>query len=110
MPMMLALLQAHNEEQSQLSAKVEQREQEADKRHRQADERHTKAMKAAKQREDELCRQIATMKATAEKLGGTAIETIIVQALWGQPFSKEIDETPIPANFREVVIEPFDRT
>ncbi|RDX91693.1 hypothetical protein CR513_26283, partial [Mucuna pruriens] len=28
----------------------------------------------------------------------------------GQPFCKEIDETPIPLNFREVVVEPFDRT
>ncbi|RDX78624.1 hypothetical protein CR513_41076, partial [Mucuna pruriens] len=31
-----------------------------------------------------------------------------LQPFWGQPFSEEIDETPIPPNFREVVVEPFD--
>ncbi|RDX68885.1 hypothetical protein CR513_52080, partial [Mucuna pruriens] len=67
-------------------------------------------MKATKQREDELRQQIAMMKVVAKKPGGTMREAINVQAFWGQPFSKEIDETPIPPNFREVVVEPFDGT
>ncbi|RDX71894.1 hypothetical protein CR513_48693, partial [Mucuna pruriens] len=60
-------------------------------------------MKAFEQREDELYRQIATMKAATEKLGGATMETVIVQAFRGQQFSEEIDETPILANFREVL-------
>ncbi|RDX58530.1 hypothetical protein CR513_62147, partial [Mucuna pruriens] len=30
--------------------------------------------------------------------------------LWRQPFSTEIDETPIPPNFREIVIESYNGT
>ncbi|RDX72511.1 hypothetical protein CR513_48009, partial [Mucuna pruriens] len=40
------------------------------------------------------------MKTTAKKQGGTIKE--------GQPFSEAIDGMPIPPNFREVVVEPFD--
>ncbi|RDY06590.1 hypothetical protein CR513_09399, partial [Mucuna pruriens] len=32
------------------------------------------------------------------------------QIFWGQPFSEEIDETQVPPNFREVVVEPVDGT
>ncbi|RDX96452.1 hypothetical protein CR513_20888, partial [Mucuna pruriens] len=32
------------------------------------------------------------------------------QIFWEQPFSQEIDETQVPPNFREVVVEPFDGT
>ncbi|RDX65343.1 hypothetical protein CR513_56011, partial [Mucuna pruriens] len=31
-------------------------------------------------------------------------------AFWAQPFNKEIDGTPIPPNFHEVVVEPLDGT
>ncbi|RDX61936.1 hypothetical protein CR513_59789, partial [Mucuna pruriens] len=27
---------------------------------------------------------------------------------WGQPFSEQIDRTPIPPQFRELVVDPFD--
>ncbi|RDX80873.1 hypothetical protein CR513_38519, partial [Mucuna pruriens] len=67
-------------------------------------------LRAVGQREEELRRQIAMMKATVEKLGGAVMLTARTQAFWGQPFSEEIDETPIPLNFREVVVEPFDGT
>ncbi|RDX99702.1 hypothetical protein CR513_17219, partial [Mucuna pruriens] len=30
------------------------------------------------------------------------------QSFWGQPFSQEIDETRVPPNFREIMVEPFD--
>ncbi|RDX76999.1 hypothetical protein CR513_42940, partial [Mucuna pruriens] len=42
------------------------------------------------------------IKATTEKPRGTTRE--------GQPFSEEIDETPIPSNFLKVVVESFDGT
>ncbi|RDY01129.1 hypothetical protein CR513_15606, partial [Mucuna pruriens] len=58
-------------------------------------------MKAVEQREDELHRQIEMMKAIAERPGGAAREA-------GQPFSEEIDGTPIPPNFKEVVVKPLD--
>ncbi|RDY02137.1 hypothetical protein CR513_14437, partial [Mucuna pruriens] len=47
----------------------------------------------AEQREEELVR-----------------EAVDIQAFWGQPFSEEIDRTPILANFRELVVDPFDST
>ncbi|RDX72888.1 hypothetical protein CR513_47569, partial [Mucuna pruriens] len=34
----------------------------------------------------------------------------LVQPFWGQPFSKEINETLVPPSFKEVVVEPFDGT
>ncbi|RDY05051.1 hypothetical protein CR513_11150, partial [Mucuna pruriens] len=37
----------------------------------------------------------------------TEYEEDLAQPFWGQPFCREIDETPIPLNFREVVVEPF---
>ncbi|RDX67651.1 hypothetical protein CR513_53441, partial [Mucuna pruriens] len=50
------------------------------------------------------------MKTTIEKPGGTTREAVNVQAFWGQSFSEAINGTPIPLNFREVVVEPFDGT
>ncbi|RDY08808.1 hypothetical protein CR513_06921, partial [Mucuna pruriens] len=67
-------------------------------------------MKAPEQREEELRHQIATMKAVTEKLRGGAVLTTCAQAFCGQPFSEEIDDTPILVNFRKVVVEPFDGT
>ncbi|RDX92796.1 hypothetical protein CR513_25026, partial [Mucuna pruriens] len=65
---------------------------EAEKRHRKAEARYMDDLKAAGKKEDELCRQLIAVKVIVEKLGGT------------------IDETAIPLNFREVVIESFDGT
>ncbi|RDX95225.1 hypothetical protein CR513_22292, partial [Mucuna pruriens] len=48
----------------------------------------------AEQREEELCQQIAMMKAKGK---------------W-EAVAIEIDETPIPPNFREIVVEPYDET
>ncbi|RDX93540.1 hypothetical protein CR513_24188, partial [Mucuna pruriens] len=67
-------------------------------------------MRVAEQREDELCQQITAIKTIAERTKRPAQETMIIQAFWGQPFSEEIDRTPISANFRELVVEPFEGT
>ncbi|RDY09853.1 hypothetical protein CR513_05713, partial [Mucuna pruriens] len=56
------------------------------------------AMKAVEQREKELHCQIVTMKATMEKPRGVAMPTT------------EINKIPMPTNFHEVVVEPFDGT
>ncbi|RDX65185.1 hypothetical protein CR513_56179, partial [Mucuna pruriens] len=42
--------------------------------------------------------------------GVAPLPTPSTQAFWIQPFSKEIDETTIPPNFHEVVIESFNGT
>ncbi|RDY08102.1 hypothetical protein CR513_07701, partial [Mucuna pruriens] len=46
-----------------------------------------------------------------EKPGGGATPPIeSIQVFWAQLFSEEIDGTPIPPNFREPTIKPFDGT
>ncbi|RDX69226.1 hypothetical protein CR513_51688, partial [Mucuna pruriens] len=87
------------DKQSRLSVEAEQRQVEVEERYRQAEEHHLEAMKVVEQREDELHLQIAMMKAASERLKGTTREAV-----------NEIDGTPIPPNFREVVVEPFDET
>ncbi|RDY01551.1 hypothetical protein CR513_15107, partial [Mucuna pruriens] len=64
-------------------------------------------MKIAEKREEELRQQIAALKAASER-DKTTHEEISTQPFWGQPFCKEIDETDIPPNFREVIVESFD--
>ncbi|RDX93762.1 hypothetical protein CR513_23932, partial [Mucuna pruriens] len=64
-------------------------------------------MKVAEQREEELRQQIAALRVASER-DQTTHEEIPTQPFWGQPFCREIDETPIPPNFREVIVEPFD--
>ncbi|RDX90074.1 hypothetical protein CR513_28101, partial [Mucuna pruriens] len=95
------------DEQSRLSAEAEQRHAEAKGRHRQAEERHLDAMRAVERREEEFRQQIAALRAAKER-DQEECEEDAAQPFWGQPFCKEIDETPIPPNFREVVVEPFD--
>ncbi|RDX91034.1 hypothetical protein CR513_27050, partial [Mucuna pruriens] len=95
---------ARNDEQSQLNA-------EAKERHRQAKECHLETMRMVEQRKEELRQQIAMMKAAeVERQGAAVREVAPIQPFWGQPFSKEIDRTIIPPNFREIVVEPFDGT
>ncbi|RDY06098.1 hypothetical protein CR513_09969, partial [Mucuna pruriens] len=89
----VASLQARSDEQSRLSVKVEQRHAKAKERCRRVEERHLDAMRAAKRREEELRQQIAAIRAEKER-----------------DQEEEIDETPIPPNFREVVVEPFDES
>ncbi|RDX60534.1 hypothetical protein CR513_61314, partial [Mucuna pruriens] len=48
------------------------------------------------------------MKAVVEKLGGAMMPTESTKSFRDQPFSEEIDRTPIPPNFHEVVVKPFD--
>ncbi|RDX76124.1 hypothetical protein CR513_43918, partial [Mucuna pruriens] len=79
-----------------LQAQAEQRQAEAEEPHRQAEERHLEAMRMAKQREEELRQQIVVMKATTAEKRGVVPE--------------EIDGTPTPPNFREIVVEPFGGT
>ncbi|RDX82671.1 hypothetical protein CR513_36511, partial [Mucuna pruriens] len=103
----VASLQACSDEQSRLSAEAEQRQAEAEERHRQAEERHLEAMRMVESREEELRQQIAAFKAASRQEPMTQ-DASSGQPFWGQPFSEEIDETPVPTNFREIVIEPFD--
>ncbi|RDX75844.1 hypothetical protein CR513_44234, partial [Mucuna pruriens] len=64
-------------------------------------------MRAAEKREEELRQQIAALK-TVEEQNQEECGEEVTPPFWGQPFCKEIDETIIPPNFREVVVEPFD--
>ncbi|RDX87360.1 hypothetical protein CR513_31174, partial [Mucuna pruriens] len=105
----VASLQERSDEQSWLSAEAVRRQMEAEERHCQAEEWHLKAMKMAKQREEELRQQITIMKAATEKVRGL-VQEVDIHALWRQPFSEEINRTPIPTNFRELVVDPFDGT
>ncbi|RDX84750.1 hypothetical protein CR513_34150, partial [Mucuna pruriens] len=80
---------------------------EAEERHRLAEERHMEALRAAKEHEEELRQQLATMKTTIEKLGGVVAPPVEGnQVFWAQLFDEGIDGTPIPSNFREPAIEP----
>ncbi|RDX65360.1 hypothetical protein CR513_55986, partial [Mucuna pruriens] len=65
-------------------------------------------MKMVELKEDGLRRQLARFKATERE--ATTREMTPISPCWGQPFSSEIDETPIPPSFREIVVEPFDGT
>ncbi|RDX63404.1 hypothetical protein CR513_58170, partial [Mucuna pruriens] len=91
----VASLQAHSEEQSRLSVEVEQRQIEAEERHREAEERYRETLRMAEQREEELRRQITVVKETIEK-SVDPIPAVSPSAFWAQPFSEEIDQTPIP--------------
>ncbi|RDX68078.1 hypothetical protein CR513_52973, partial [Mucuna pruriens] len=95
-------LQARSEEHSRLSV-------EAETRHRLAEERHAEAMKMAKQREEELRRQIASLRMRNEQEPEGRGEHV-AQPLWKQPFCEEIDEARIPPHFREILVDPFDGT
>ncbi|RDY04069.1 hypothetical protein CR513_12278, partial [Mucuna pruriens] len=82
---------------------------EAEERHMLVEERHMEALRMAEEREEELRCQLAVVKAIVEKLAGSAAAPVVsTQAFWAQPFSEENDQKPIPQNFWEVVIEPFD--
>ncbi|RDX88964.1 hypothetical protein CR513_29375, partial [Mucuna pruriens] len=98
----VAQLQARSDEHSRLSA-------EAETRHRLAEERHAEAMRMAEQREEELRRQIASLK-TRNKQEQEVKGEGLAQPLWRQPFYEEIDEARIPPNFREILVDPFDGT
>ncbi|RDX93633.1 hypothetical protein CR513_24072, partial [Mucuna pruriens] len=98
-------LQAHSEEQSKLSAKVEQCQMEAEERHRIVEERYRETLRMAKEREEEL----RPVKATMEK-SARLLPTVSPASFWAQPFNEEIDQTPIPQSFQELVMEPFDGT
>ncbi|RDX81938.1 hypothetical protein CR513_37335, partial [Mucuna pruriens] len=63
-------------------------------------------MKAAENREEELRQQIAALRAAGER--EEEPEEMVTPPFWGQLFCKEIDETAIPPNFREIIVEPFD--
>ncbi|RDY04182.1 hypothetical protein CR513_12137, partial [Mucuna pruriens] len=57
---------------------------EAKERHGMVEERHMKALKATKEREEELCHKLAVVKALVEKLRGVAalLATPNTQAFW----------------------------
>ncbi|RDX74327.1 hypothetical protein CR513_45942, partial [Mucuna pruriens] len=63
----------------------------------------------AERREEELRQQIAALK-VGDRREPTTHGEGSAQPFWGQPFCEEIDETHIPPNFREVVVESFDGT
>ncbi|RDX63594.1 hypothetical protein CR513_57959, partial [Mucuna pruriens] len=56
-----------------------------------------------------LLRVVASLQARSDEQSRLSAEAE-QRHRQGQPFSEEIDETPIPPNFREVVVEPFDGT
>ncbi|RDX74378.1 hypothetical protein CR513_45879, partial [Mucuna pruriens] len=64
-------------------------------------------MRVVEKREEELRQQIAALRATRDQDQEERGEGA-TPPFWGQPFCREIDETTIPSNFREVVVEPFD--
>ncbi|RDX76946.1 hypothetical protein CR513_43007, partial [Mucuna pruriens] len=66
-------------------------------------------MRATEQREEELRRQISDLKARNEREMEVRGENS-TRFAWRQPFCEEIDEVQIPANFREVLVDPFDGT
>ncbi|RDY08897.1 Pro-Pol polyprotein, partial [Mucuna pruriens] len=96
----VASLQARSDEQSCQS-------EEAKRRFRLAEERHQEALRRAQERIEELQRQLEIIKGTRRGEASTQIEASL-QIFWGQPFSQEIDETRVPPNFREIMVEPFD--
>ncbi|RDX93431.1 hypothetical protein CR513_24311, partial [Mucuna pruriens] len=98
----VALLQVRSNEQSRLSA-------EAKERHCMVEECHLEAIRAVERREEELHQQISAVKARDEHEPNLREESS-AQSFWRQPFCEEVDETPIPPNFREVVMDPFDGT
>ncbi|RDX80410.1 hypothetical protein CR513_39042, partial [Mucuna pruriens] len=98
----VAQLQARSDEHSRLSA-------EAETRHRLAKEHHAEAMKMAEQREEELRRRIASLKARDEQEQEVRGEHV-AQPLWKQPFCEEIDEARVPLHFREISVDPFNGT
>ncbi|RDX89002.1 hypothetical protein CR513_29341, partial [Mucuna pruriens] len=63
----------------------------------------------AEQREEELRRQIASLKIRNEQEQEIRGEGL-AQPLWRQPFCEEIDEARIPPHFREILVDPFDGT
>ncbi|RDY02680.1 hypothetical protein CR513_13823, partial [Mucuna pruriens] len=84
-------------------------QKEAKERHKLAEERYKETLKIAKECEEELRRQLATAKATGEKLAvSTPSPAVGSPTFWAQPFSEEIDQTLIPQNFREVITKPFN--
>ncbi|RDX64085.1 hypothetical protein CR513_57398, partial [Mucuna pruriens] len=91
-------LQARSDEQSRQS-------EEAERRFRMAEERHLEALRRAQERAEELQQQLEAIK-------GARRENLVQQetplSFWGQPFNQEIDDTRVPPNFREIVVEPFD--
>ncbi|RDX77340.1 hypothetical protein CR513_42558, partial [Mucuna pruriens] len=95
----VASLQARSDEQSRLS-------EEAERRFRMAEERHQEALRRAQERAEELQQQLEAIKGARGREAPTQQET--PQSFWGQPFSQEIDETRVPPNFREIMVEPFD--
>ncbi|RDX61811.1 hypothetical protein CR513_59919, partial [Mucuna pruriens] len=94
----VAQLQARSDEHSRLSV-------EAKTRHRLAEERHAEVMKMAEQREEELRRQIASLKMRNEQ-EQEGRGKHVAQPLWRQPFGEEI----VPPHFREISVDPFDGT
>ncbi|RDX74230.1 hypothetical protein CR513_46052, partial [Mucuna pruriens] len=63
----------------------------------------------AEQREEELRRQIADMRArNGQEPKGRGEHT--APPLWKQPFCEEVDEARIPHHFREILVDPFDGT
>ncbi|RDX68193.1 hypothetical protein CR513_52844, partial [Mucuna pruriens] len=94
-----------------LNAKVEQQQKEAEERHKLAKERYKEMLKIAEEREEKLRHQLAAMKATREKPAiSTPSSAKGSMTFWVQPFSEEIEQTPIPQNFKEVITESFDES
>ncbi|RDX71587.1 hypothetical protein CR513_49045, partial [Mucuna pruriens] len=68
------------------------------------------ALRVVEQWENELHQQLATMKVTVERTSQTSNFELTPPTFWGQSFNKEIDRTPVPAHFKELVVDHFDGT
>ncbi|RDX90988.1 hypothetical protein CR513_27093, partial [Mucuna pruriens] len=73
------------------------RQKEVEERHKLAKERYEETLKIVEEWEEELRCQLAVAKATGEKPTiSTPSPAEGSLAFWVQPFSEEIDQTPIP--------------
>ncbi|RDY10522.1 hypothetical protein CR513_04945, partial [Mucuna pruriens] len=87
----VANLQERTEEQARLTDEEE------------AEKSHEEEIRWAEEREARLREQLELLRSMK---GHTDPPPSLVA--WGQPFSEHIDGTPIPPQFRELVVDPFD--
>ncbi|RDX72730.1 hypothetical protein CR513_47746, partial [Mucuna pruriens] len=89
-------LQEKSEEQTRLNAK-------AVRRHEEEERGHEEALRSIGKCELELREQLNTLKTVAKHS-----EPPPPHMIWGQPFSKQIDNMTISSQFREIMVDPFD--
>ncbi|RDX97087.1 hypothetical protein CR513_20184, partial [Mucuna pruriens] len=76
---------------------------EARKRREEAKKHHEKEIKQVEEREARLREQRELLRSTEGHS-----DPLPLPVAWGQPFNEQIDGTPIPPQFKELVVDPFD--